>query len=268
MSVVKLITLGVIVALISFLNVGICDKDVFEQDNVVKDDDKENSVIASSGEEDLGSNILEKIGGTGCPRDSHEYLIADSKQCDKFHVCSRNGYITKSYLCLDGMIFDGKHCSLPFGYDCGSRKALQKPKSKNSNCPRLNGHFHIEDNCHAYRVCTNGVDRTVNCAGHLVYSKTKGVCTHPDQADRPECSAEKLYGFECPKVRTVYNIFPSQEDCRAYFVCSLPGFPPHLGGCPFTLVFNPKTLRCDHPANVEGCENYYDDANSETSLSV
>lgn len=40
------------------------------------------------------------------------YFIANSRQCDMFHLC-RNGFINGTYLCQDGLVFDGNTCILP-----------------------------------------------------------------------------------------------------------------------------------------------------------
>jgi hypothetical protein len=74
---------------------------------------------------------------------------------------------------------------------------------------------------------------------------------------KTECSEAVRYGFTCP-VRAGHRLYRSPHDCRAFFTCTFPAYRPHLGGCPFSMVFNEDSQRCDEPKNVPGCEKYYD----------
>jgi hypothetical protein len=193
---------------------------------------------------------------TPCPLLAEEYTVADTKQCDKFHVCTK-GFISASFLCQDGLIFDGHRCSLPYNINCGTRSLLQKPQPK-GRCPRLNGNFPVEGTCNSYIFCQAGIERFVECPGFLVFDPKTGVCSHADAANREGCTAERQYDFECP-IKSGHHTFPAPGDCRAFFTCQFPSYRPHLGGCSYGLVFNEKTQRCDEPKNVAGCENYYNE---------
>lgn len=188
------------------------------------------------------------------------YYSPDPKQCDKFHACSFTSQeATTSFLCEDGLVFDGYRCILPHGVDCKGRELLQPPISSNQ-CLRQNGIYKAGDACNQYILCSRGVATPYTCAGNLIFDESKGVCAHPDQVElkSPECSEAIRYDFTCP-VKAGHYIHRSPRDCRAFFTCAFPHYRPHLGGCPYGKVFNEKIQRCDVPANVEGCERYYEE---------
>ena len=95
-----------------------------------------------------------------CPfvEDTPSYYLADSLQCDRYHQCEA-GIITNTYLCDDGLVFDGKVCTLPYGVDCGPRVKMQMPKGL-GRCPRRNGNYHMEGGqCGQYINCNGGSEK-------------------------------------------------------------------------------------------------------------
>jgi hypothetical protein len=74
---------------------------------------------------------------------------------------------------------------------------------------------------------------------------------------KTESSEAVRYGFACP-VRAGHRLYRSPHDCWAFFTCTFPDYRSHLGGCPFSMVFNEDSQRCDELKNVSGCKKYYD----------
>merc|ERR1711931_404061 len=195
-----------------------------------------------------------------CRPTNERYFIADSVQCDRFHMCDEDGKLAAEFLCQDGLVYEpiSKQCGLPFKIDClgSGRTKLQEPQGT-GKCLRLNGKWPVPETCDQYIDCTSGVERLVTCQNHLVFDDKTGDCEHPDAAHRPGCTAEELYGFNCPN-SVGQGRYAAESDCRAFFTCGIfTNYHPRLSGCPVNSVFNPETQACDDPENVPGCENYY-----------
>ena len=77
----------------------------------------------------------------------------------------------------------------------------------------------------------------------------------PAENKKPKTLAN---GFTCPGGKLgVHLKLPHPTDCRSYYVC-LNGVEASEAGCSVGLVFNSDSGTCDNPANVAGCETYYD----------
>merc|ERR1712240_617338 len=197
-----------------------------------------------------------------CRPTNERYFIADTVQCDRFHLCDEDGKLAAEFLCQDGLVYEpvSKQCGLPFKIDCvgTGRTQLQEPQPT-GRCQRLNGKWPVPETCDQYIECTSGVERLTTCQNHLVFDTKTGDCEHPDTANRPGCTAEELYGFACP-AGVAQGRFPAESDCRAFFTCGIfTNYHPRLSGCPVNTVFNPAQQKCDDPENVLGCENYYNE---------
>jgi len=197
-----------------------------------------------------------------CRPTGERYFISDTEQCDRFHMCDENGDLAAEFLCQDGLVYEplSKQCGLPFKIDClgSGRTKLQEPQGT-GRCLRLNGKWPVEGTCDQYIDCTSGVERLVTCQNHLVFDDTTGDCEHPDAANRAGCTAEELYGFQCPST-VGQGRYAAESDCRAFFTCAIyTNYHPRLAGCPQGTVFDPASQQCTEPKNVAGCENYYDE---------
>lgn len=51
--------------------------------------------------------------------------------------------------------------------------------------------------------------------------------------------------------------YPHPTDCQKFYAC-LNGIEPTAVICEVGKVYNEDTMLCDEPANVEGCETWYD----------
>jgi len=193
-----------------------------------------------------------------CRPSEDRYYVSDNEQCDKFYMC-KDGELHAELQCEDGLVFDviSKQCGLPHGIDCSDRQLLQNPQPR-GGCPRLNGKWAVEESCDQYIDCTSGVERLVTCQNHLVYDDESGQCQHADVANRDGCTAEKLFGFNCPSSKLTQRMYAAGDDCRAFFTCAVfTGYHPRLGGCPQGSVFNEAKQQCDAPENVPRCRDYY-----------
>jgi len=225
---------------------------------------------------------------------SDSFVFQDPGQCDKYWTCVQ-GTATRS-LCPDGLVF---HPDKPDGEDpcdlianvpdkCKGREGLQRPKPGDSFCPRQYGVYPstLPWECDTYYTCQNGKSARTKCAEGLHYSEDAGICVWARDSGREECieeeqprekkkkeggkkedakperkPADKLdNGFQCPGgPEGVHPALPHPTDCRLYYVC-LNGLDPSDAGCPPSKVFNPSIQQCDIPANVDGCEDYYNPA--------
>merc|ERR1711973_823158 len=66
----------------------------------------------------IGSVVGEPV--SVCRPTDERYFIADSVQCDRFHMCDEQGNLAAEFLCQDGLVYEpiSKQCGLPFKIDC------------------------------------------------------------------------------------------------------------------------------------------------------
>jgi len=195
---------------------------------------------------------------TSCRDTGEAYFVSDDTQCDRYHQC-QDGEALAYFMCEDGLVYEplSSTCALPFVVSCEGRTSLQTPKPM-GRCPRLNGRWAVDDTCDRFINCIGGQESEVICQNHLVFDTRTGDCAHPDVARREGCTAEERFGFSCPTGILGQRLYAADQDCRAFFVCSVTtGYHPRLGGCPSGTVFNEKKQTCDDPKNVEKCQNYY-----------
>ncbi|XP_013789079.1 protein obstructor-E-like [Limulus polyphemus] len=184
--------------------------------------------------------------------------------CDRYWSCD-NGTATQK-LCGNGLVFDPfdkltENCAYAYTVNCGDRTELEPPIST-PHCPRLYGVFGDEKDCKVFYSCWNGEGSRYECPPGLAYDPDHRVCVWADNV--PNCKQQEVAeGFVCPDpIETaeqagVYTRHAHPTDCRYFFVC-IEGVARSYG-CGITTVFNAKTLQCEEPENVAGCENYYDD---------
>jgi len=205
------------------------------------------------------------------PLDSESYSTPDPKQCDKYYECNIKGE-EKEKLCPDGLVFDinSQHCDYPAKVNCTGRPDLQEAQ-KSKHCPRANGFFPFpaEESCQKFYDCRGGKGYLQECPAGVIFDPKIDACVTPDQSARPECTAGKFLGFECPVYEKDevlrfgnHDRLPSPKSCQEYFSCSRTG-QPRLGVCPKKKVFNSESGNCDKPENVKGCETYWKEREKE-----
>jgi len=197
-----------------------------------------------------------------CQSTGVAYKVGDQVQCDRYVACSPEGVKTIS-LCPDGLAFspEKSQCDYLAKVDCSSRPNLQKPK-ETKLCPRENGYFPVdpEISCSQYVDCRNGVGYLTNCGAGAVFDLVWG-CVHPDQTNRPGCSASEKYNFVCP-TSGLYQRFgdhdrlPHPSDCSLFYACLRNG-APRLLSCQAPKVFNPESGFCEPQDKVPGCQGFY-----------
>jgi len=203
-----------------------------------------------------------------CNPRNQTYHIADSKQCDKYWACGKNGKgKVVELLCEDGFVFsDAYHsCDYPHNVDCTKRPQLQPAQSiGDEKCARLNGFYEFppEISCQKFYHCLEGTAYEKTCPEGIIFDR--GTCVHPDMSARPDCAAHTVLDFKCPNMNKRFerlrfgdhDRFSHPKDCRKFFICLMDG-KPRLGGCPLGKVFNNRTGFCDNPRSVPSCEDYY-----------
>lgn len=195
-------------------------------------------------------------------------------------------------LCSDGLVFNvnltraGK-CDQLFNVDCGNRTELRKfrlkphccsynltfrletPNPTSEYCLRKNGVFpHPDDTiCDIFFICDDGEHSETKCANGLHFEASTGQCTWPNVANRKNCEDQKrklVDGFVCPEGpykdasgQVIVNPhYPHPTDCEYFYVCVNTVEPRKLR-CDDMQVFNEEKKTCDAPANVPGCEDWF-----------
>jgi len=216
-------------------------------------------------------NVLSSRAGpvTDCEPRNVTYKIADTKFCDKYHECTKDGKVHERS-CRDGYDFSEpiEQCDFPFKVQCGQRTERQPPQSTNPLCERLYGlyPFSPAESCAKFYHCQERIAYEKECPYTSIYDPTLGTCVHPGSANRKDCSASQVFDFTCPnfgqkfaKLRFYdHDRLKHPNDCRKYFACFTDG-QPRLLSCPFKTVFYEKAGRCikylKHPDPE--CQGYY-----------
>ncbi|XP_043211796.1 protein obstructor-E-like [Amphibalanus amphitrite] len=206
-----------------------------------------------------------------CPESYGDF--PDAINCDYFWRCEKG--VAKPMECEDGHAFDPRlrgtiyPCDYTFSVNCTGREQLQNPiPGTDPVCQRQNGIFPHEFECGKFYTCKEGLATESECATGLHLSLDSMECVWPEVANRGPCDTPAREGnFTCPPDaanaldalgnRAINPTYFHPTDCRFFYVC-LNGINPELRGCPDSTVFNDATAQCDDPANVPGCENYYE----------
>ncbi|XP_018569404.1 protein obstructor-E-like [Anoplophora glabripennis] len=200
-------------------------------------------------------------------------FFPDPEECDLYYLCSQGEYEEK--LCPDGLVFDDKdpnheRCDIPANVDCGDRTVLQEPKPS-KGCPRANGYYrHPDANaCDKFYNCVDGEPNELACPPGLIYDDIDSTCAWPSDSKRKDCFKSKKDslddGFQCPDGDTEgpngsklpHPTFAHPDDCQKFYICR-NAVMPQKGSCSAGKVYNEETFTCDDPANVPGCEDYYE----------
>ncbi|KAH1006022.1 hypothetical protein HUJ04_006904 [Dendroctonus ponderosae] len=145
---------------------------------------------------------------------------------------------------------------------------LEEPKPS-KGCPRANGFYRHDDPqvCDKFFNCVDGKPIELPCPPGLIYDDVASTCAWPESSGR-QCTNSKRDslddGFSCPEGnvqgpdgRTLpHPTFAHPEDCDKFYICR-NGVQPQKGYCANKTVYNEESFRCDDPANVPGCENYF-----------
>jgi hypothetical protein len=206
-----------------------------------------------------------------CEESEDGYIIPDPAQCDRYAECTPRGRLVLQ-LCPDGYALDLQHgvCDLASKVNCEGRTKQQAPTGTGL-CPRLNGNFPLppEVSCADYVDCREGQPFQMSCGHGAVFDDVLG-CVHPDQTNRPGCTATDVLGFKCPAPGSDttfgdHQRLPHPTDCSLFYACLSTGLP-RLLGCTKPKVFNPRSGLCDDQKNVEGCEETYPDEPRELDI--
>lgn len=146
---------------------------------------------------------------------------------------------------------------------------LEKPNPTSEYCRRRNGVFPHPDEtiCDIFYICDDGEHSETKCANGLHFDEVTGTCTWPDVVNRKTCKDEKRTltdGFVCPTESKTDSLgqvivnphYPHPTDCEYFYVC-VNGVEPRKLRCDDMQVFSEEKKTCDSPANVPGCEDWF-----------
>jgi len=112
--------------------------------------------------------------------------------------------------------------------------------------------------CNKFNFCVDGVPNTITCAGGLIFDPSKGQCDYADQTQRPGCTSDELFSFQCPETSSAHehSRHPDPEDCSVFFLC-ISG-KARRNSCGPGTVFNPASLSCEDQSKVDGpCASHF-----------
>merc|ERR1712042_413693 len=137
-----------------------------------------------------------------CRPTNERYFIADSVQCDRFHMCDEDGNLAAEFLCQDGLVYEpiSKQCGLPFKIDdqtgdcehpdVADRQGCTAEELYGFACPSTvgQGRYAADSDCRAFFTCaiyTNYHPRLAGCPQGSVFSPASQQCTEPKEV--PGC---------------------------------------------------------------------------------
>lgn len=182
------------------------------------------------------------------------YVVPDPGQCDRYASCSPSGDLSV-LLCPDGLVLDPAQGKCDYPAKDSQGKGL---------CTRRNGNFPLsaEVSCSDYVDCREGRQYLQSCGAGAVFDEVLG-CVHPDETQRPGCTAEERYSVQCPAITAGlrprfgdHDRIPHPTDCRLFFACLRNGHP-RLLSCERPSVFSPASGLCEEQGRVAGCELTY-----------
>ncbi|XP_049298646.1 uncharacterized protein LOC125771742 [Anopheles funestus] len=192
-------------------------------------------------------------------------MVINPQFCNQYYVCVEGtAYPT---LCPDGTWFDDEQqsCGNPIDVFCPNGP----PTTPTPNvCVGIDDGEYVPSpqRCEAYYVCADGIGYILYCSPGLWFDQTTRECISPADAicnvptpptppptptipptvpptGPPEQGNQQCIGL--PNGTYV----PSLDDCSRFYICFNEGAYPSncLGG----LYFNPETMLCDLPENVQ-----------------
>jgi len=206
-----------------------------------------------------------------CPHDDGFYPHEFS--CDQYYACEAGIATLKT--CGNGLAFQDndpqyvkEECDYLYNVNCGHRTEIA-PAQSTENCDYLHGVFPDHTDCEVFWSCWEGEATRYECGPGLAYDRRSRICTWSDKVT--ECAQQRsdaleISGFQCPAQAQMapgtFTRHPHPEDCRQFFVCF--DNTPREYGCPIGTVFQigsaEGTGQCADPQTVQGCENYYGEA--------
>ncbi|XP_045481711.1 chitin-binding domain protein cbd-1-like isoform X3 [Harmonia axyridis] len=176
-----------------------------------------------------------------------DQLKPDVKNCSRFYECTLAGWVGEA--CNPGLEFnpDTLQCDYPANVKC----ATENTKYVNLEpCQKVDQLKPDVKNCSRFYECT--------LAGWVGEACNPGLEFNPDtlQCDYPanvKCATENTkHDIELEPCLEVDQLIPDPKNCSRFYECTLNGWVGLF--CYPGLEFNPKTLQCDYPENVQ-CTN-------------
>ncbi|XP_045481719.1 probable chitinase 10 isoform X4 [Harmonia axyridis] len=175
-------------------------------------------------------------------------LIPDPKNCSRFYECTYSGWV--GLFCYPGLQFNPatQECDLAENVQC--EIDLNTKLTNLEPCQKVDQLKPDVKNCSRFYECT--------LAGWVGEACNPGLEFNPDtlQCDYPanvKCATENTkYDIELEPCLEVDQLIPDPKNCSRFYECTLNGWVGLF--CYPGLEFNPKTLQCDYPENVQ-CTN-------------
>lgn len=180
--------------------------------------------------------------------------FTDPHDCQSFYECrSRQRF---DLICPDGQLFDeNTHQCRPGQFvECGSREGINLVQRSACSGQRDGARIVDPHNCRSYFECRAGQSTLQVCEFGYLFDARSSECV---EAFMVQCGAriipsedalENVEDFfpACPKRGLHFRSNP--RDCSGYLVCEEGRLMQHF--CPAGLHFNPRTIECDLPRNV------------------
>ncbi|XP_071516543.1 uncharacterized protein [Panulirus ornatus] len=168
-----------------------------------------------------------------------QVAVADTVECNAFHICSGAGEVISGPICCpgEGQVFN-------------SETMICEPDKGNVKCPTLNPcATEVTRSCLPPATTTSPTDTATSTNTATLLT---GSVTHSNSSTiHTDSTASSTTSAGIPDCSSSTGAYPVPGDCKRYYYC-LNGKLYYLT-CAGQLVFNPGTNTCDLPANYPQC---------------
>jgi len=203
-------------------------------------------------------------------------LKPDPDNCEKYYSCQKDGqgsWLVNHLTCTTGLLFDQAqlYCNWPQEAQCDiNQNKVQKIQSS-FICP---GEGYFPDGIctpHFYECVSNSPGHLTAyefyCPVHTVFDKYINVCNYPylveDCQDHPHSTSTTSSPSPLPPSDICYRIGlnenPYEHCSQIYYDCQLnsdgSSWKTTQLRCDANLYFDPDTLSCTQPNNIEDCQD-------------
>lgn len=189
-----------------------------------------------------------------CPENYNVEKLFPHENCGKYYQCVHGSPVERT--CPQGLHFnnDTWRCDYPLIANC-----MKRSEPCQENWTGLIGH----EDCNKFYQCDDGVAHEFSCPPGLHFNVNTLLCDWVDnvncergpgdkddtvEENSSESGSDSKPDSKCSDDWSKEILLP-HEHCSMFYKCTY-GVPVEIA-CPQGLVYNPETLQCDWPENVD-----------------